>query len=462
MRINNLPKRLLLTLWGVILGASLLSAQNKTVKGVVLDETDQGVIGAAVMIKGTTTGVATDIDGAFEINCAPSDVLVVTSIGYKDVEVTVGDRTNITVKMELDTQILDDVVVIGYGTTRAKNFTGSVDVMKTDGDAPVANLGLSNVADMMRGRLSGVVMGAESANVGGNASIRVRGRRSINSTSSAPLLVVNGVIFTGNLEDIDQNSIESISVLKDATSLAAYGSKAANGVIMITLKKGQEGKPVINFSTSQQFSTRSYRQRFLSPENYIKFSNARKGSDDLTNTSWMSFLEKANYEAGKTTDWYDLATRVGYTQNYNLNFSGRTQNSNYYVALGRSQQKGMTVGNEFTRNNVSMNLTSKVTKNIEVGTNMAYTNSFDDSVAASLSYKNSPYMEPYLPDGKTLRYYVEGVNASSVNPLWTVGREKDNRRFNLNLGGYVSVNIPWVQGLNFKMNALPAVPSAIP
>ena len=185
MRINNLPKRLLLTLWGVILGASLLSAQNKTVKGVVLDETDQGVIGAAVMIKGTTTGVATDIDGAFEINCAPSDVLVVTSIGYKDVEVTVGDRTNITVKMELDTQILDDVVVIGYGTTRAKNFTGSVDVMKTDGDAPVANLGLSNVADMMRGRLSGVVMGAESANVGGNASIRVRGRRSINSTSPA-------------------------------------------------------------------------------------------------------------------------------------------------------------------------------------------------------------------------------------------------------------------------------------
>ena len=147
---------------------------------------------------------------------------------------------------------------------------------------------------------------------------------------------MNGVIFTGNLEDIDQNSIESISVLKDATSLAAYGSKAANGVIMITLKKGQEGKPVINFSTSQQFSTRSYRQKFLSPENYIKFSNARKGSDDLTNTSWMSFLEKANYEAGKTTDWYDLATRIGYTQNYNLNFSGRTQNSKTSAAVRRT------------------------------------------------------------------------------------------------------------------------------
>ena len=453
MRTNNLLKRVMVTLTGILLGAALLTAQNKTVKGVVLDENGQGVIGAGVMIKGTTTGVAADLDGAFQLNCKKGDVLVITSIGYKDVEVTVGDQNSITVKMELDNQVLDDVVVIGYGTTRAKNFTGSVDVMKTGEDAPVANLGLNNVADMMRGRLSGVVMGAESATVGGNTSIRVRGRRSINSTSSAPLLVVNGVIYTGNLEDIDQNSIESISVLKDATSLAAYGSKAANGVIMITLKKGQEGKPVITFSTSQQLSTRSYRQRFLSPENYIKFANARKGSDDLTNTSWMSFLEKANYEAGKTTDWYDLSTRVGYTQNYNLSFSGRTQNSNYYVALGRSDQKGMTKGNAFTRNNVSMNLSTKVTKNIEIGANMGFTNSFDDSVAASLSYKNSPYMEPYLPDGKTLRYYVEGVNASSVNPLWTVGREKDNRRFNLNLGGFVSINIPWVKGLNLKMNA---------
>ena len=453
MRTNSFLKRLVTLGLGIFLGATLLTAQNKVVKGVVLDESEQGVIGAAVLIKGTTNGVATDIDGNFSLSCSPKDVLEVSSVGYKTVEVTVGNQTEFKIHLELDNQILDDVVVIGYGTTRAKNFTGSVDVMKTSGDAPVANLGLNNLADMMRGRLSGVVMGAESATVGSNASIRVRGRRSINSTSTAPLLVVNGVIYTGNLEDLDQNAIESISVLKDATSLAAYGSKSANGVIMITMKKGEEGKPVINFSTSHQFSTRSYRQRFLSPENYIKYANARKGSDDLTNTSWMSFLEKANYEAGKTTDWYDLSTRVGYTQNYNLSFSGRTQNSNYYVALGRSDQKGMTKGNAFTRNNISVNLSSKVTKSIEVGANMAYTNSFDDSVAASLSYKNSPYMEPYLPDGKTLRYYVEGVNASSVNPLWTEGREKDNRRFNLNIGGYVSINFPWVKGLNFKMNA---------
>ncbi len=451
MNKTNLIKRVAVVFCGLVLSLTAF-AQNRIVKGVVLDDTDQGVIGAAVMIKGTTTGVATDVDGRFELSCAPTDVLVISSVGYDEVEVTVGNQTELTIRLNISSELLDDVVVIGYGTTRAKNFTGSVDVMKT-ADSPVADLGLSNVSDMIRGRMSGVVMGAESPTVGGNASIRVRGRRSINSTSSAPLLVVNGVIFTGNLEDIDQNSIESISVLKDATSLAAYGSKAANGVIMITLKKGQEGKPVINFSTSHQFSQPSFRPRFLSPENYIKYRNAKKGIEDLTNTNWMNFLEEANYKAGKTTDWYDLVTRTGYTQNYNLSFSGRTQNSNYYVALGRSDQRGIAVGNNFARNNVSMNLSSKITESIEIGANMAYTNNVDNSVAVSTSTKNSPYMEPYLPDGKTIRYYVEGVNASSTNPLWREGREKDNRRFNLNLGGYVSVNIPWIEGLNYRLNA---------
>ena len=320
-------RRLVMMVFGLILSLPLLMAQNKTVRGTVIDDTDQPVIGAAVMVKGTSNGVATDIDGKFEITCAPADVLVISSIGYDEVEMTVGDRTELTVRLEISQELLDDVVVIGYGTTRAKNFTGSVDVVKMS-ESPVADLGLSNVSDMIRGRLSGVVMGAESATVGSNASVMVRGRKSINSTSTSPLLVVNGVIYTGNLEDIDQNSIESISVLKDATSLAAYGSKAANGVIMITLKKGEEGKPMITFSTSHQFSRPSYRQRFLSPEGYIKYSNARRGIEDLTNTSWMSFLEKANYDKGRTTDWYDMVTRTGYTQNYNLSFSGRTQNSN--------------------------------------------------------------------------------------------------------------------------------------
>ena len=455
MNKKQLLKRLASVVFCLVLSLPAVFAQNKTVKGVVVDDTDQGVIGAAVMIKGTTTGVATDLDGNFELSCAPTDVLVISSVGYDDVEVTVGDKTTLRIQLNISSELLDDVVVIGYGTTRAKNFTGSVDVVKMS-DSPVADLGLSNVSDMIRGRLSGVVLGAESATVGSTSSILVRGKKSVNATSTNPLLVVNGVIYTGNLEDIDQTSIESISVLKDATSLAAYGSKAANGVIMITLKKGEEGKPLINFTTSHQFSTPSFRPRFLSPDDYIKYMNARKGNSDLTSTSFMNFLEKANYEAGKTTDWFDLVTQTGYTQNYNLGFSGRTQNSNYRVAFGHSDQKGIAIGNEFVRNNVQMNLSTHISKYIELGTNMAYTSSLSEGVTATTRVKIlSPYMEPYLPDGKTLRYYVEGVNNSNTNPLWSTqyGQDRENRRFNLNLGGYLSINIPWVEGLNFRMNA---------
>lgn len=460
----RITKRILSILFVPLLFSCLASfsayAQTRSLKGVVVDDTHQGVVGAAVMIKGTTIGVATDINGNFELSVKTGDVLVISSVGYDDVEIAVTDNTAspLSVSLSISQELLDDVVVIGYGTTRAKNFTGSVDVVRME-DSPVADLGIRNLADMLRGRLSGVNMGAPSSRVGQNASIMVRGRRSINSTSSNPLLVVNGVIFTGNLEDIDSNSIESVSVLKDATSLAAYGSKAANGVIMITTKKGKEGKPMINFSTSQELSGRSYSTPVLSPENYIKYRNVRLGIEDITNTSWMSFLEKANYDkwkagTGGITDWLDLTTRTGYTSNYNLNFSGRTARSNYYIALGRSDMRGILIGDHVARNNYSVIVSTHINDYIELGTNVSYTNTVDTSNAAGTNIKLGPFMEPYLPDGETVRYYVEGVNNSSTNPLWSYvhGNDKDNRRANFNVGGFVSVNIPWIEGLNYKIN----------
>ena len=191
-----------------------LSAQNLKVSGTVVDQNGDPMIGAGVFEKGTTNGVVTDLNGTFQIVVPEGSILVFSSVSFLTQEVPASAQMKVT--MEEDREMLEEVVVIGYGTTRAKNFTGSVDVMKMS-DSPVADLGLTNASDMIRGRLSGVIMGAESATVGSNSSIMVRGRKSINSTSTAPLLVVNGVIYTGNLEDIDPNSIESISALKDAT-----------------------------------------------------------------------------------------------------------------------------------------------------------------------------------------------------------------------------------------------------
>lgn len=437
--------------------AGNVSAQTRNVSGTVVDETGEGIIGAAVLVKGTSNGVATDVNGRFQISCPADAVLVFSSIGYDEVEVAVDHRSSIQVTMQISQELLDDVVVIGYGTTRAKNFTGSVDVVRME-DSPIADLGLSTASDLIRGRLSGVILGAETTTVGTNASILVRGQKSINSTSTAPLIVLDGVIFSGSLEDIAPQSIDQISVLKDATSLAAYGSKSANGVIMVTTKKGKEGKPVITFSTSQQLSRPSYIVEQLSPADYIKFRNAKLGHTDFTDISPLSFLEKANYEKNKLTDWWDLVIRTGWNQNYNVSFAGKSKETDYHVNLGRSIMRGSTVGNDFSRNNVSVNLSTKITPFIQVGTNFAFTNTLDDSIPADLGYivqVLSPYTEPYLPDGKTLRYYVEGGSTSSLNPLWGTqyGGEKEDTFRNLMIGGFLNVDIPWVKGLNFRANA---------
>ena len=446
-----------LSVMAVLLAGSAY-AQTRNVRGRVVDETGEGIIGAAVMLKGTTTGVATDEEGRFQINCPPDAVLVVSSVGFDEVEFTVGRNQNdILIPLQISQELLDDVVVIGYGTTRAKNFTGSVDVVKVS-DSPVADMGSQQTSDLLRGRLSGVKIGAEQSTLGQKASIMVRGKKSIGSTSTAPLLVVDGVIFPGDLEDIDANSIDQVSVLKDATSLAAYGSKAANGVIMVTTKKGKESRPTITFSTTQQLSRPTYIPEVLSPEDYIIFRNARAGKkEDYQNLNFMTYMEEQQYKAGIVTDWYDLALQTGWSQNYNLNFSGRTQNTNYFVSLGRADQKGYIIGDHFVRNNASVNLTTKIAKYIEVGVNAAYTNTLDDSNRASIRYNlycMSPYGMPTLPDGR-LRFSSDGISKDRYNPLWDVeyGGEKENRYSNLNLGAHIGVDIPWVEGLNFRINA---------
>ena len=436
----------------VLLGSAYTWAQSIQVTGKVIDNLGEPLIGVSIQEKGTTNGIVTDLDGNYTLNVAKGATLVFSYVGYTTQEQTVTSGT-LNVTMKEDNELLDEVVVIGYGTVKAKNFTGSVDMVKMS-DSPIADLSLTSAADLLRGRLSGVIMGAESGEVGGSSSILIRGKKSINSTSEEPLIILNGVIFTGELNDIDPTTIENISVLKDATSLAAYGSKAAQGVIMVTTKKGKEGKPQISFSTSHQFSTPSYKPKYLSGEQYIVYKNMKNGNvDDLTNTSWMTPFELENYEKGQETDWYDLATRMGYTQNYNASISGAGERFNYYVSVGHSDMKGMLLGNHFARNTMSMNTSSKVASWLELGANMSFTNTINDEVPVGLyGCLMTPYGEPYMPDG-SYRKFVDGQDAVMTSPLWTTGAERNNRRSNLNLGGFLSLDIPWVEGLNFRVNA---------
>ena len=434
----------------VLLGSAYTWAQSIQVTGKVIDNLGEPLIGVSIQEKGTTNGIVTDLDGNYTLNVAQGATLVFSYVGYTTQEQTVTSGT-LNVTMKEDNELLDEVVVIGYGTVKAKNFTGSVDMVKMS-DSPVADLNLTSATDLLRGRLSGVVLGAESGEVGGSSSILIRGQKSINSTSEEPLIILNGVIFSGELNDIDPTTIENISVLKDATSLAAYGSKAAQGVIMVTTKKGQEGKPRVSFSTSHQFSTPSYKPKFLSGEDYIMFRHVKDGYSLEDPSTWMNPFELRNYERGQETNWYDLATRVGYTQNYNASISGAGERFNYYVSVGHSDMKGMTLGNHFARNTMSMNTSSKIASWLEIGANINFTNTINDEVPVNIGGSTmTPYGEPYLPDG-SFRKFVDGNDATQLNPLWTTGAERNNRRTNLNLGGFISIDIPWVEGLNFRVN----------
>ncbi len=443
---------LLLTCDGLYAQRRNTNDRHNQVQGVVLVENDEAAIGASVMVVGTTVGVAADIDGTFSIPAGPRDTLLVSYVGYADQKVPVDGRDFISIQLEMDEE-LSEVVVIGYGTTRAKNFTGSVDVVRMS-DSPASDLGLTSAADLIRGRLSGLVMGAESGTVGSSSSLLIRGRKSVNSTSEEPLIILNGVIFAGGLDDIDPNSIESISVLKDATSLAAYGSRAAQGVVMVTTKKGAQGKPRINFSTSHEISGPSFRPEYLDGAGYIRYRNAKTKQEDLNYIGWMTPIEKANYDKGIETDWYDLSTRTGYSQNYNLNFSGATETLNYYVGGRHSNQRGMTVGNDFIRNNLTVNVSSKIASWLEVGVNMNYSNTASDGVSAFLGSANqTPYGSAKLPNGEW-RKYVECADVTAVNPVWSTynGVDVERRSSTLVLGGFLSLDIPWIKGLNYRMN----------
>ncbi len=424
--------------------------QQNTITGVVADSDGNPIPGANVVVKGTTKGTITDIDGIYELtNVSQDDVLVFSFIGMLSEEVLVGDQSKIDVVLIEDIQALDEVVVIGYGTTTRKNFTGSVSKVDFE-DSPLSLNSATNAMDLLRGITTGVNF-SQSGEVGATPDIMVRGQKSVNG-GSEPLYVVDGVIFSGTLNDIDPSIIESISVLKDATTLAAYGSKAANGVIMIELKEGQKGKPIITYNGSYSMSSPTFKPQYLDGDGYIRLMNARSGYDsDSDPSSWMGALEQTNYAAGEETDWFDYVTRTGMMQNHALSFSGASESSSYFLSAGNINQKGNYYGDEYKRTTFSANINSTINDYIKIGanSNLAYNNF--DGVIASQQVNFSPWAEPYLLNGN-LRKYIDGREATTENPLWNTENMDDyNRSQTSVLGGYLELKAPFLEGLSYKI-----------
>lgn len=353
--------RMMVCLIGMLLPMCMF-AQQITVQGVVKDQTGETVIGASVMEKGTTNGTITGIDGDFSLNMSPNGTLVVSFVGYKTQEVQVKGQKQLQVVLSEDAEMLDEVVVIGYGTMKKSDLTGAVSSIgnKDIKDSPVSNLGQA-----IQGKISGVQI-VDAGKPGDNVSIKIRGLGSINNCD--PLVVIDGVPTDLGLSSLNMTDVERLDVLKDASATAIYGSRGANGVVMITTKRGTEGKGKLAVSANYSFQNATNVPSLLNAAQYAELSN-----DMMVNSGRNPNPEWANpSELGAGTDWMDELLRTGVMQNYTVSYSGGNEKSHYYVSGGFLDQSGIVKSVNYRRFTFQSNSDAQVLKWLKFSNNITF------------------------------------------------------------------------------------------
>lgn len=391
----------------------------QTISGKVsADSSGNPLQGVTISVKGGKTATQTTAEGGFQITAPADAVLVFSSIGYSNKEVPVNGQSYLDVQLQAVAQNLQDVVVIGYGTQRKTNVTGAI---ATVSPSSYKNQPVTTVSSALQGRATGVSVSSASGAPGGVTKVRIRGSNSINS-SNDPLFVVDGVALGSiSFQDINVNDIESMEVLKDASATAIYGSRGANGVIIITTKSGKAGKMVVNangFVTANDIG----KYDLLDPVAYAQQANHIAGTDVLPNPE--------SY-AGKGTDWQDQVFRTGYTQNYQVSLAGGTDKSRYYLSGYYVKQSGIVVNTSQQKIALRSNIDSKLGKKVSVGLNMFLTNiqsknngdmgSKASPVTSSLTWSPT---EPVYDDPATGEYNRYAISPIGPNP-YMIAQESD-------------------------------------
>ena len=436
-----------------------LQANRRLVKGIITDERGEPIVGATIMEKGTTNGVITDMNGVFTLQIPGNGALLqVTYIGYATQEVTVKNQSDVRIVLKEDLLALDEVVVVGYGTMRKKDLTGSIMQIRPDN---IANETPKTVQDILRGS-PGLSVGYDASAKGGG-SMMLRGQRSVYTDGghNNPLLILDGMIFYGELSEINPDDIAQIDILKDASATAIYGARAASGVIIIVTKKGKEGKPVINVTTNIGWTEKStYRERFgtdaymqhrqdwftkntygVNPEtgvyeayqtgvyanqpgyfirpdqlpSSVSIENWRAYTSNLSDESDLSIWGKRmglkgnaldNYLAGRTVDWAKKSFRTGFNQDYNASVSGASEKVNYYLSMGYLNNEGAVISDSYRAVRANMKIDAKVNKWFEIGANVNFQDRSDGNIDMDLdqSLRNSPYADYADETGKPVQY----------------------------------------------------------
>lgn len=427
-------------------------AQAGKVKGTITDATGMPVIGAAVKEKGTSNGVVSDIDGNFALEVGANATLEISYIGYKTLEVKASQQPmNIT--MVEDAEMLDEVVVVGYGSQRKSDLTGGITSVKAEQLEMVTS---NNLLDKLAGQVPGLSITTSNARPGEEQSLRIRGINSL-TASNTPLIVLDGIPYNGSLGDIDPEIIESLSVLKDASSAAIYGSRGSNGVILIQTKKGKQGKAQVTYKGQVGLEQVQSRLNVMDGPEYLRmkqdYNNQLLGwtGSQLDPSNILSPKEMANYEKGITTDWQDIVFRNALTNRHTVSISGGTEATQYTATVSNLKQEGVMKNTGIRRTNISLNIVQDLNSWLKIGVGTQFIDKDIDNNQPYLesALKQSPYGQYLDEEGRYVDYPMD--ETLFYNPMGNINATVDNKYRNLFLSGFAEIKLP-VKGLSYRSN----------
>lgn len=428
----------LIPLWSI--------AQNITVKGVVKDNFGESVIGVNVTEKGTTNGMITDLNGNFSLTVQKNATLVISYIGYVTQEIAVKGNTQFNIILKEDSKALEEVVVIGYGTARKSDVTGSI---ASVGGDKLREMPSTNITYALQNRVAGVDMAQTSSQPGATMQIRIRGTRSL-TASNDPLVVLDGIPFMGSLSDINPGDIKSMDILKDASSTAIYGSRGANGVILITTNKGAQGTPA-KFTYNGYVGAKSVFSKYPMMEGK-KFAEMRKYAGKFENS-----LDESD---DVNTDWQDLMFRTGMVTSHDVSVGGGNKNGSYSFGAAYYKDQGVVPTQNYTRYSLRGSFDQGVGKYFRFGltNNTNYNITKGSNIGLYNVLANSPIANPYNEDGSLKRT----VKLNSQDEYFVVTRDvvesledtwlNEQKGFGTYNNLFAEVQCPWIKGLKYRVN----------
>lgn len=389
-------------------------------KGTVTTADKEPLPGVSIAVKGTIVGTISDVQGNFSLEVKPKDLLRISFLGFKTQEIVAGERTSVEIVMDEDVALLDEIVVVGYGTQKKSDITGSVSSVRPD---KLQNLSMTRADEALQGQVAGVQIINNDASPNAKVSVRIRGVNSITATSE-PLIIIDGM-QGGNMADVHPNDIESIEVLKDASATAIYGSRGAGGVILITTKKGGDKKPSVSYSGFFSVQKIAKKLDLMNGEEYANYINHNRESRGLALifTGEEGASPAPEYFRNNSTDWQDEIYRTGYTQNHHLTIRGMSENITYGIAGDFIDTKGIVINSQFRKYSLRSNLSIDLHKKIKLHLNSFFTTSKDNPTILNSNGKTGSPVNAVMYFAPTRPVYEQDGKYSKPGGGYGMGTE---------------------------------------